>query len=187
MAAGKNHNMNGIDLYTSATSGDLKGTRRLLGGNDPHTLFNLYFQRYQFGTQMPVLTFFSCLPPHDRVTVLQEIVRYDDKNEVAYEKLSMALLKTGQKQKANQLVEQAFVQNLLDRPVYEYLLNKLALLDATYSGDYGISTSYADARQALAKYIDASNKTVFRDFLSIFGVFCQLNGDDAEGEATEVN
>ena len=176
--------MNDCDLYALAVSGDLEGTRQLLDGRNSHTLFNLYFQRHQFGTQLSVLTFFSCLPPHDRVTVLQDVLKADNKNERIYEKLSMAVLKTGQKQEANQLIEQAFAQQLIDSTMHNFMLKKLAVLDATYSNSYGISTSYAEARQALAKWVGSNDEIAFRDFLSIFDIFCCLNGDEAEGQGT---
>ncbi len=91
-------------LYLAAISQNQIQVEKLLEGQDAHCLFKLYFVKYPFGTQVPVMFFLSTLPPKDRVIILEEVVSHDPKNLEAYNKLGLAYLKSGRRREAHNVV-----------------------------------------------------------------------------------
>lgn len=84
-----------------------------------------YFKDKPFGTEPPVMSFFSYLPPLDRVIILKEIFEFQ-KNISVIDKLSMAYLKNGDYDKAI-----FFIKNNCNKSTSIQLLNKINLLQET--------------------------------------------------------
>jgi len=160
-------------LYSAAINGDISSTKHLLGSRTPYYLFELYFDRYPFGSQLPVLTFLSFLPPRDRVVIIKNLLNKNIKNGVVYEKLALALLKNGQRSEAYELLTTAISQGEISRDLYHSLIEKLNVMDQHYQGSFGSSQVYAETIMRIDG-ISEDFKNVFWTFLNIVMVFCKI-------------
>ena len=68
-------------------------------------LLVVYFKKNKVGTEPPVLTLLSSLPPVKRVYILEEVWQYDKDNLLIIDKLSMAYLKSGEYQRSLKFLE----------------------------------------------------------------------------------
>lgn len=87
-----------------------------------------YFDRHPLGSEMPVLTLLSTLPPHDRCIILEVIRTKDSANVEVYNKLSMAYLKSGKESKAYAVLQEGLDTGALDDFTYEQLVEKIRCL-----------------------------------------------------------
>jgi len=89
-----------------------------------------YFDTHPFGSEMPVLTLLSTLPPRDRCAILEVIRAKDPSNVEVYNKLSMAYLKDGQETKARSLLQEGLQSGALDDFTFQQLDEKITFLHA---------------------------------------------------------
>ena len=71
-----------------------------------HIGFIKYFKRHRFGSEPPVMSILSLLPPKDRCEILEEIRAFDPNNIHVFDKLSMAYMKSGRMEQGLQLLIQ---------------------------------------------------------------------------------
>ena len=109
--------------------------------------FTTYFIRRGFGTEMPVLTLFSYLPPNDRVEILRNLLTIDPTNVEIFNKLSMALLKSGKFSEAIRLLNDGFEQGIIDGFNYSAMKEKVEFLKQTKGNNFDSTVDY---RQTIA-------------------------------------
>ena len=88
-----------------------------------------YFYNHPVGTELPVLTMLSSLPPCKRIYILERVSQKDQGNIMLIDKLAMAYLKNGEKENAIQYLKREKDNENLDEVIYEQLVDKIELLD----------------------------------------------------------
>jgi hypothetical protein len=129
-----------------------------------------YFAKHRFGTEMPVLTLLSILPPHDRCSILEEVLAGDSANTVIYEKLSMAYLKDNQEAKARDLLRSGLKSGALDAFTYEQLDEKISYLIANVR--MTPSRSYSESLAILEGQFAAEAEGPFHEFYVLIASIC---------------
>lgn len=89
-------------------------------------LLVIYFKDNKIGTQPPVLTLLSSLPPIKRVYILEKVWVHDKGNLWIVDKLSMAYLKSGNFQKALKFLES--IKDDIGETTYEEFVWKIESL-----------------------------------------------------------
>jgi len=105
-------------------------------------LFIKYFlnPEHRFGSEN-IFTIFSMLPLSNRIYILEGIhVHYQNIHTI--DRLSLAYLKDGDKEKAVNLLNKSFQDKLIDKEFYDYQLNKLRLLEENISELYERNSDY---------------------------------------------
>ncbi len=97
-----------------------------------------YFNNNPFGTKPPNMTVLSLLPPVDRCLILEQLIRRRSGNRIdVIDKLSMAYLKTGWRDVANEFLEVCHDLGWLSEEEYEFFIEKIStLLIHDVSKDY---------------------------------------------------
>jgi hypothetical protein len=106
-----------------------------------------YFNKRKFGSEMPVLTILSYLPPSDRCSILMILLNEDSTNVEIYNKLSMALIKDGKYGDAITLLSDAKDENYLSSYNHNILLEKIEHLLQSQGSNFGSSISYEQTIQ----------------------------------------
>jgi hypothetical protein len=119
-----------------------------------------------------VILFLSYLPPRDRVVIFRSVLQKDITNQEAYDKLALALLKSGQRDAANALINTAIAQGLISWDFYHAMFNKLALLDRDYQANWSNQTYTETLLQLLN--LSEDEKRHCEAFLGIMLVFCKI-------------
>lgn len=167
-------------LYHAALSRDFSQTKYLLAAQTGHYLFKLHFNKYPFGSQRYTPRFLSALPLEDRIAILELALSDDKKNLDLHDRLAMAYYKFGQKRRAHRFLDSAKLEGNIPVSFYNVMTEKLRQLHILWAGEhgatteYGSSVSYSDALKTLARDVDAQDEVDYKEFLSIFRVFCAL-------------
>jgi hypothetical protein len=137
-----------------------------------------YFDRHPLGSEMPVLTLLSTLPPRDRCSILEVIREKDPSNVEVYNKLSMAYLKNGEESKAYALLQEGYETGELDHFTYEQLAEKIKFLsDNMRSAPQKPSQSYAESLSILQGRFAEDAKGEFGEFYGLLIALCRMNND----------
>lgn len=155
-----------------------------------NTLFKLknynsiiyYFSQYRFGSEQPVLTFLSALPPIDRCCIIENVLKNDLYNHQAYDKLSLAYLKNGEKFKAFNLLDNALKNKYIDSFTFQTLKNNLIQLDNMYNGSYGSSINYEETIQTLKSRVDEYTKRRYSHFYNLIIQFAYIRTQIEKGK-----
>ena len=107
-----------------------------------YSSFTSYFRRRRLGTEMPVLTILSYLPPVDRVEILGNLLTLDPTNVEIYNKLSMALLKCGKFSQANKLLDDGLEQGVIDGLNYSAMKEKIEFFKQNSGNHFDAKVDY---------------------------------------------
>jgi hypothetical protein len=140
-----------------------------------YDVFLEYFQKRPFGSEMPVLSILSTLPPEDRCRIIERVLELDITNVEAYNKLSMAYIKNNQKNKAFELLKNANKNGNLSNSSYQVLNNKLIELDNNYRGNYGSALGYEQTIEILETKVSSDIKSSHSIFYNIVYNFSKKN------------
>lgn len=135
----------------------------------------LYFNKYSFGSQLPVLSILSSLPPVDRCVIIEQILVKDKSNIEAYSKLSLAYLKKGDKKKAYDLLSNANKYGNISNINYKILNNNLIEIDKSYNGNFGSAQSYDQVISILENRVTSEMKNEYHEFYNLIYTFAQEN------------
>lgn len=107
-------------------------------------IFIKYFlsPEHKFGTEN-IYGIFSMLPPHNRVYILQGVYA-DEKNAAIVDRLSLALLKNGEKERAMALLEDAYSNGVIDNDFKLYQAQKINLLEAELSSIQNLNRDFTE-------------------------------------------
>lgn len=133
-----------------------------------------YFEKYQFGNNPMVVSQFSLLPPIVRYLVLKELYSKYPNNVMVIDKLTLAILKAFDKEKAMLWIED----------YKKELQNKSAVAGCTVDDRYGTNMYdvYVDNISVVADDIFKYGKlyTDFESALSFYKSEGELEGDNSE-------
>jgi len=135
----------------------------------------MYFDKFSFGSQLPVLSILSSLPPFDRCEIIKQIIGKGSNNIEAYSKLSMAYLKDGNREEAFNLLKNANQKGNIDDYSFKILSNKIIGLDNAYQGNFGSAQGYDQTIGILENLVSESSKTEFSEFYNIVYQFAKMN------------
>jgi len=110
-----------------------------------------YFKSNKFGSEPPVMTILSNLPPKDRCMILEETLKDDPNNFRVYDKLSMAYMKDTKLSAAMNCLLAGRHAGFLSSQNYETLKNKIEFMSVQYNGNFGSSTSYIQSLQCIER------------------------------------
>ncbi len=130
-----------------------------------HQMIIDYFNKYGFGTNMPVLTYLSILAPIDRCVILENLFDINRLNSILSDKLLLAYVTSGKKELARLVIENSIRNG-------ESELNVWALESKL---DLGLAP-FRNRDQRLALYNDFLCKTesiLEIEFLNILIQFCK--------------
>lgn len=130
-------------------------------------LLVVYFKKHRIGTEAPVLTILSSLPPIKRVYILEKVWKQDVSNIWIIDKLSMAYLKSGDFQKSMKFLES--VKDKLDEACYEDFVWKLENLQQNLHR-FDISKNINDVARIFAILIKDEYFTKYPEFTNLFCV-----------------
>lgn len=131
-----------------------------------------YFERHQFGTEGPVLTLLSTLPPIDRCNILEIIKENEPENIEVYNKLSMAYLKNNQEDKARLLLKNALKAKIINKQTFDELDEKLTLLDSARPHVQQPSQSYRQTVDILQKQFSEDANGKYSEFYNLLIDLC---------------
>jgi len=132
-----------------------------------------YFDRHPLGSEMPVLTLLSTLPPRDRCSILEVILAKDPSNVEVYNKLSMAYMKNGEESKAHAILQTGFEAGELDHFTYEQLADKIkSLSDNMQLGPQKPSQSYGETLSFLQGRFAKDAIGEFSEFYGLLIALC---------------
>ncbi|CVK20103.1 hypothetical protein [Sporomusa sphaeroides] len=105
-------------------------------------MFVKYFlvPEHKFGCEN-IFTIFSMLPPHNRIYILENVyIHY--KNQYIVDRLSLAYLKHGEKDKAIAFLNTALQEVIIDDDFHSFQLNKINVLGNSLSDLYETNAKY---------------------------------------------
>lgn len=105
-------------------------------------IFIKYFltTEHRFGSEN-IYTIFSMLPLRHRIYILERVSEHYS-NQAVVDRLTLAYLKNGEREKAYNLLEKALQDELVDLQYYEYKKRSLDVLDANLSELYTLNKDY---------------------------------------------
>jgi len=136
-----------------------------------------YFDRHPFGSEMPVLTLLSTLPPRDRCSILEVIRAKDPSNVEVYNKLSMAYLKNGQESKARELLQEGLETDALDDFTFQQLDEKITFLHA--------NMQVTPEQEAALRAAGAAAPRPSQSYAETIGILSGRYADNASGQFRE--
>lgn len=133
-----------------------------------------YFKENTFGSEPPVMTILSNLPPKDRCAILEEVLKTDPTNINVYDKLSMAYLKSNNLSAAHNCLEKGRRSGSLSSQNYTVLKGKIDAMNQQFGGVFNSSTNYAQALQGVERNFDqfSGDPHIF-GFVGIISAFCR--------------
>ena len=134
-----------------------------------------YFKAKPLGSEPPVMTILSNLPPKDRCGILSEVLKNDPSNINVYDKLSMAYLKNNQLSEALNCLENGRRSRNLSGQNFMVLKDKIDSMNVQIGGRFGSSENYAESIQRIDRdYNQTRNLGYdFSEFAGIAKSFCQ--------------
>ena len=126
-----------------------------------------YFYNHPVGTEPPVLTMLSSLPPCKRIYILERVSQKDQGNIFLIDKLSMAYLKNGEKENAMQYLKREKENENLDEEMYEQLVDKIELLDRSMD-KFDIAKNILDVARIFEYLFSLPDYNNYPEFVNIF-------------------
>ena len=126
-----------------------------------------YFYNHPVGTEPPVLTMLSSLPPCKRIYILERVSQKDQGNIMLIDKLTMAYLKNGEKENAMQYLKSEKYNGNLDELMYEQLVDKIELLDRSMD-KFDIAKNILDVARIFECLFSLPDYNKYPEFINIF-------------------
>ncbi|QQR86536.1 MAG: hypothetical protein IPJ76_18450 [Flavobacteriales bacterium] len=118
-----------------------------------HLGFIGYFKQRRFGSEPPVMSLLSLLPPKDRCEILEDVRAYDPANINVFDKLSMAYMKSNRMELGLNLIAQGLAGGHLSYDNGQILRQKLESMQANHRGSFGSAQNYGDCQALLASHV----------------------------------
>lgn len=125
-----------------------------------------YFKDYPIGSQLPVMTMLSALPPIHRVFILEALWEDGQKNDTVIDKLSMAYLKSGQYSKSLNFLEELKNAKLLSKEKYQCFVSKINVLNENMDR-FDISKNVLDVKRIFGYIINEVDYIQYEEFTKI--------------------
>ena len=136
-----------------------------------------YFGKYPFGTQLPVMTYLSALPPISRVYILKRLWENDKQNSEIIDKLSMAYLKSGNKEESTVFLDTLKSNNYITDYEHLVFIDKIEKM-SKYVDKFDISQNLFDTGEIFKRLSrESSLIEQYPEFTKIF--FTLLKGYDS--------
>ncbi|MEK4529875.1 hypothetical protein NST38_31200 [Paenibacillus sp. FSL H8-0104] len=130
-------------------------------------LLVVYFKKNKIGTELPLLTLLSSLPPIKRVYILEKVRQHDKNNLWIIDKLSMAYLKSGNYEKSLNFLES--VKDDIGAAYYEDFILKIEDLKKSLH-HFDISKNIDDVARIFNILIDDEYFIKYPEFTNMFCV-----------------
>lgn len=138
-----------------------------------------YFKRKYLGSEPPIMTILSYLPPRDRVEILSQLAAKNDHNPNIYDKLLMALLKNGEAPKAYNLLETIYKNDFVNEHFYRVMKDKLQMLQQQAGFFNPPSSNYNETlrlvQQGMIRQEEIGIASLCKEFNQIMISFCNSN------------
>ena len=159
------------DVMTSAPHSDFREANQEVVSEKYSSILS-YFYRHDFGTEMPVLTLLSTLPPRDRCVILEILWQKDPDNIEIYNKLSMAYLKNGDEHSARAFLQKGYDIGALDDDIFQQLNDKISFFASNMHAAQKPSQSYTDTLILLRSRFANDEHGQYREFYNILIELC---------------
>lgn len=126
-----------------------------------------YFRNYPIGSQPPIMTLLSSLPPQNRVYILEKVWHYGQKDGNVIDKLSMAYLKNGDYNKSLTFLEEAYNQEIIDYELYQDFVIKINSLNE-HLGEFDIAQNVFDVERIFNYIVTSYDYDKYKEFTNIF-------------------
>lgn len=126
-----------------------------------------YFYNHPIGTEPPVLTILSSLPPCKRIYILERVSQRDQGNILLIDKLAMAYLKNGEKENAMQYLKSEKDKGNLDNRMYEQFVDKIELLEQSID-KFDIAKNILDVARIFEYLFSLPDYIRYSEFVNIF-------------------
>lgn len=130
-------------------------------------VFIKYFKDCPIGSQKPVMSMLSILPPIHRVFILEALWENGQKNDVVIDKLSMAYLKSGKYNKSLEFLENLKNDGSLSQVKYGTFVEKINILNDNLH-KMPISKNVFDVKKFFSSILKNSEYTEYQEFIKIF-------------------
>jgi hypothetical protein len=101
-----------------------------------------YFLRNGFGTEMPILMYFSILHNSDRIFIMENLIENELENTQIYDKLSIAYAKNGDTEKGLKVLKKGLDKGYIDSSNYYNMKTKIQMLIKTNPTEYLTQKKY---------------------------------------------
>lgn len=118
-----------------------------------HVGFSDYFRQRRFGSEPPVMSLLSLLPPKDRCEILEDARANDPANINIFDKLSMAYMKSNRMELGLNLIAQGVASGNLSYENGVILRQKLESMQANHRGNFGSTQNYGDCKALLTSHV----------------------------------
>lgn len=136
-----------------------------------------YFKKHKFGSEPPVLTLLSALPPRSRIKIIEGLGENRECNKWIIDKLSMAYLKNNQIDKSKDYLKECLDKKYINDEEYRYFVEKIDLLNSQIS-KFDISKNIFDTKRIFELLITDENYKNYSEFVELF--FVLLSGYNVE-------
>lgn len=126
-----------------------------------------YFKRNPIGSQMPILTMLSSLPPRCRIYILEELFKDGQDNILVIDKLSMAYLKGGDYLKCLSFLEEQKRNKVITVIQYDDFIEKINAL-RQHLDKFSISQNVLDVKETFDKIVKSYDYNTYEEFINIF-------------------
>lgn len=142
-----------------------------------------YFKINGFNTIPYLLKILSYLPPNDRCIILNSVVEFFPYDINVYDKLSMALLKNGEFDKAVEVLDNAFNNQYLNIEYYNQLKRKIEFLFRERGYNFGESQNYQMAYSLLQIDMNKSFDLSWdENYIKAYNEFCEIMKEFCESQ-----
>lgn len=126
-----------------------------------------YFKTYPAGSQAPVLTLLSALPPRNRIYIWERIIENGQNDLWVTDKLSMAYLKNGQYEKSLAFLKEQKDRGIIDEEEHENFVQKINMLHKSLD-KFDIAQNILDVKRIFETIAGSKTYQEYDEFLNIF-------------------
>lgn len=126
-----------------------------------------YFKTYPAGSQAPVLTLLSALPPRNRIYIWGKILESGQNDLWVTDKLSMAYLKNGQYEKSISFLDEQKSIGIINEEEYENFVQKINLLHENLDR-FDIAQNILDVKRIFETIASSTTYQQYEEFVNIF-------------------
>lgn len=128
-----------------------------------------YFKDYPIGSQPPVLTLLSSLPPYSRILILEALWKNGQNDIWVIDKLSMAYLKNNEFEKSLSFLMNLYGQEIIDSNQYQDFVYKISSLYKSID-KFDIAKNIFDVKRIFTSLMEGNNFNDYKEFTDIFMV-----------------
>lgn len=131
-----------------------------------------YFIQHPVGTQLPVLSYMSLLPPTCRVRIWEKVWSNGEQNSMLIDKLSLAYVKDKQYEKALCFLREAYDNKKIKREEFDYFINKINIIQMKFDeAEKMFSKTLLDTNK---KFKELSSPEIFDEYKEFMNIFMTL-------------